>query len=163
MVTTAMPTKSRLDAHRNDKVMNTLRWVQSVPGAEGDASTTVTGETETVSDFKCRDSDSSASYIATSEREGTTTGREDVQGSVRVEYQVGRGSDDRAGQDLRIGSPSVDDRRKLVGGDPGMDHNEHQDNKVGLEDYAKDLAFLPHFTEVSNTTINYGALNVKNA
>ncbi|ETP45983.1 hypothetical protein F442_07711 [Phytophthora nicotianae P10297] len=64
------------------KVMNTSAWVQSVSGAEGDASSSVTGETKTVSDVKCRDSGSSASYFATSEREGTTTGREEVHAAL---------------------------------------------------------------------------------
>ncbi|ETP18051.1 hypothetical protein F441_07680 [Phytophthora nicotianae CJ01A1] len=64
------------------KVMNTSAWVQSVSGAEGDASSSVAGETKTVSDVKCRDSGSSASYFATSEREGTTTGREEVHAAL---------------------------------------------------------------------------------
>ncbi|KAG2776216.1 hypothetical protein PC129_g23649 [Phytophthora cactorum] len=40
------------------------------------------------------------------------------------------------------------------------DHYEHPANKIGLEDYAKELAFLPDFTEESNTTIDYGSSNV---
>ncbi|ETL41615.1 hypothetical protein L916_07451 [Phytophthora nicotianae] len=64
------------------KVMNTSAWAQSVSGAEGDASSSVAGETKTVSDVKCRDSGSSASYFATSEREGTTTGREEVHAAL---------------------------------------------------------------------------------
>ncbi|ETL41614.1 hypothetical protein L916_07450, partial [Phytophthora nicotianae] len=34
--------------------------------------------------------------------------------------------------------------------------------RFGLEDYAKQLAFLPDFTEDSNTIIDYGVPNVKN-
>ncbi|KAG3133022.1 hypothetical protein PC128_g26399 [Phytophthora cactorum] len=40
------------------------------------------------------------------------------------------------------------------------DHYEHPASKIGLEDYAKELAFLPDFTEESNTTIDYGSPNV---
>ncbi|KAG3181215.1 hypothetical protein PC128_g15232 [Phytophthora cactorum] len=39
-------------------------------------------------------------------------------------------------------------------------HYEHLAGKFGLEDYAKELAFLPDFTEESNTTIGYGSSNV---
>ncbi|KAG3133699.1 hypothetical protein PC128_g26304 [Phytophthora cactorum] len=41
-----------------------------------------------------------------------------------------------------------------------MDHYEHPVDKIGLEDYAKELAFLPDFTEESNTTIDYDSPNV---
>ncbi|KAG3127926.1 hypothetical protein PI126_g21638 [Phytophthora idaei] len=41
-----------------------------------------------------------------------------------------------------------------------MNHYEHSANKIGLEDYAKELAFLPDFTEESNTTIDYDSPNV---
>ncbi|ETO59288.1 hypothetical protein F444_22341 [Phytophthora nicotianae P1976] len=103
------------------EMMNVSTRVQSGSGAEGDVSSAVTNEPRMASGAKRRDSDSSVSYIATSEREGTTTGREEVQASqkemhtrasIRVESQVGRGSDDRAGQDLHVGCSSVDDRRK---------------------------------------------------
>ncbi|KAG3239169.1 hypothetical protein PI124_g15891 [Phytophthora idaei] len=40
------------------------------------------------------------------------------------------------------------------------DHYEHPASKIGLEDYAKELAFLPDFTEESNTTIDYGSPNM---
>ncbi|KAG2771020.1 hypothetical protein PC129_g16425 [Phytophthora cactorum] len=40
------------------------------------------------------------------------------------------------------------------------DHYEHPASKIGLGDYAKELAFLPDFTEESNTTIDYGSPNV---
>ncbi|KAG2762717.1 hypothetical protein Pcac1_g25567 [Phytophthora cactorum] len=40
------------------------------------------------------------------------------------------------------------------------DHYERPAGKIGLEDYAKELAFLPDFTEESNTTIDYGSPNV---
>ncbi|KAG3126269.1 hypothetical protein PI126_g22402 [Phytophthora idaei] len=40
------------------------------------------------------------------------------------------------------------------------DHYEHPANKIGLEDYAKELAFPPDFTEESKTTIDYGSPNV---
>ncbi|RAW20700.1 hypothetical protein PC110_g22857, partial [Phytophthora cactorum] len=40
------------------------------------------------------------------------------------------------------------------------DHYEHPAGKIGLEDYAKELAFLPDFTEESNTTIYYGSPNM---
>ncbi|KAG2893544.1 hypothetical protein PC119_g7993 [Phytophthora cactorum] len=41
-----------------------------------------------------------------------------------------------------------------------IDHYEHPANTIGLEDYAKELAFLPDFTEESNTTIDYDSPNV---
>ncbi|KAG3148397.1 hypothetical protein PC128_g23603 [Phytophthora cactorum] len=41
-----------------------------------------------------------------------------------------------------------------------MNHYEHPANKIGLEDYAKELVFLPDFTEESNTTIDYDSPNV---
>ncbi|KAG2969645.1 hypothetical protein PC129_g23683 [Phytophthora cactorum] len=44
--------------------------------------------------------------------------------------------------------------------DTRTDHYEHPANKIGLEDYAKDLAFLPDFTEESNTTIDYDSPNM---
>ncbi|KAG3068512.1 hypothetical protein PI125_g23400 [Phytophthora idaei] len=40
------------------------------------------------------------------------------------------------------------------------DHYEHPASKIGLEDYVKELAFLPDFTEESNTAIDYGSPNV---
>ncbi|KAG2990131.1 hypothetical protein PC121_g12506 [Phytophthora cactorum] len=40
------------------------------------------------------------------------------------------------------------------------DHYEHPASKIGFEDYAKELAFLPDFTEESNTTIDYSSPNV---
>ncbi|KAG3066873.1 hypothetical protein PI125_g23772 [Phytophthora idaei] len=40
------------------------------------------------------------------------------------------------------------------------DHYEHPASKIGLEDYAKELAFLPDFTEESNTTIDYDSPSV---
>ncbi|KAG2794591.1 hypothetical protein PC111_g22533 [Phytophthora cactorum] len=40
------------------------------------------------------------------------------------------------------------------------DHYERPASKIGLEAYAKELAFLPDFTEESNTTIDYGSRNV---
>ncbi|KAG3045405.1 hypothetical protein PC121_g21291 [Phytophthora cactorum] len=40
------------------------------------------------------------------------------------------------------------------------DHYERPAGKIGLEDYAKELAFLPDFTEESNTTIDNGSPNV---
>ncbi|KAG3130971.1 hypothetical protein PI124_g18804 [Phytophthora idaei] len=45
-------------------------------------------------------------------------------------------------------------------GNTRMDHYERPANKIGLEDYAKELAFLPDFTEESNTTIDYDSHNV---
>ncbi|ETO80796.1 hypothetical protein F444_04778, partial [Phytophthora nicotianae P1976] len=50
-----------------------------------------------------------------------------------------------------------------VAGEPRVDHYEHPASKIGLEDYAKELAFLPDFMEDSNTTIDYGAPNVTNS
>ncbi|ETO99753.1 hypothetical protein F441_22827, partial [Phytophthora nicotianae CJ01A1] len=50
-----------------------------------------------------------------------------------------------------------------VAGEPRVGHYEHPANKIGLEDYAKELAFLLDFTEESNMTIDYGAPNVKNS
>ncbi|KAG3052037.1 hypothetical protein PC121_g17508 [Phytophthora cactorum] len=41
-----------------------------------------------------------------------------------------------------------------------MDHYEHPANKIGLKDYAKELAFLPDFTEEFNTTIDYDSPKV---
>ncbi|KAG2787379.1 hypothetical protein PC129_g9578 [Phytophthora cactorum] len=41
-----------------------------------------------------------------------------------------------------------------------MNYYELPANKIGLEDYAKELAFLPDFTEESNTTIDYDSPNV---
>ncbi|KAI9984230.1 hypothetical protein PInf_005541 [Phytophthora infestans] len=40
------------------------------------------------------------------------------------------------------------------------DFYEHPANNIGLEDYAKELAFLPDLTEEINTTIDYNAPNV---
>ncbi|KAG4055616.1 hypothetical protein PC123_g9288 [Phytophthora cactorum] len=40
-----------------------------------------------------------------------------------------------------------------------MDHYEHPANNISLEDYAKELAFLPDFIEESNTTIDYDSPN----
>ncbi|KAG4038723.1 hypothetical protein PC123_g25709 [Phytophthora cactorum] len=40
------------------------------------------------------------------------------------------------------------------------DHYDHPANKICLEDYVKELAFLPDFTEESKTTIDYGSPNV---
>ncbi|KAG3060871.1 hypothetical protein PI124_g21469 [Phytophthora idaei] len=40
-----------------------------------------------------------------------------------------------------------------------MDHYEHPASKIGLEDYAKELAFLPDFIEKSNTIIYYDSPN----
>ncbi|KAG4036194.1 hypothetical protein PC123_g28237 [Phytophthora cactorum] len=41
-----------------------------------------------------------------------------------------------------------------------MGHYEYPANNVGVEDYAKELAFLPDFTEESNTAIDYDSPNV---
>ncbi|KAG2797168.1 hypothetical protein PC119_g16835 [Phytophthora cactorum] len=41
-----------------------------------------------------------------------------------------------------------------------MGHYEHPANNIGVEDYAKELAFLPDFTEESNTAIDYDSSNV---
>ncbi|KAG4046776.1 hypothetical protein PC123_g17860 [Phytophthora cactorum] len=41
-----------------------------------------------------------------------------------------------------------------------MDHYEHPASKIGLKDYAKELAFLPDFTEEFNTTIDYDSPKV---
>ncbi|ETM00992.1 hypothetical protein L917_02363, partial [Phytophthora nicotianae] len=160
------------ELHGIIEVMNVSTRVQSVPGAEGDASSAVTSEPKTASGVKRRDSDSSVSCIAASEREGTTTGREEVQASqkemhtrvsVRVESQVHDKLAENAITELDKTYISV--ARVLtteggeVAGDPGVGHYEHPANKIGLEDYAKELAFLPDFTEDSNTTIDYGAPN----
>ncbi|ETO99842.1 hypothetical protein F441_22734, partial [Phytophthora nicotianae CJ01A1] len=156
--------------------MSASTWVRSVLGARGDESSAVIGETETVLGVKRRDSDSSASYSATSEKESTMAGREDLQASqkekhvrasVRMESQV----EDRLAEDAitELDKTYMSVARVLttegskVAGDPGVDHYEHPANKIGLEDYAKELAFLPDFTEDSNTTIDYGAPNVKNS
>ncbi|KAI9996265.1 hypothetical protein PInf_013648 [Phytophthora infestans] len=40
------------------------------------------------------------------------------------------------------------------------DFCEHPANNIGLEDYAKELTFLPDLTEEINTTIDYNASNV---
>ncbi|KAG3070129.1 hypothetical protein PI124_g21117 [Phytophthora idaei] len=40
------------------------------------------------------------------------------------------------------------------------DYSEHPASKIGLEDCAKELAFLPDFTEETNTTIDYSSRNV---
>ncbi|ETM30637.1 hypothetical protein L914_21687 [Phytophthora nicotianae] len=158
------------------KMMTTSTWVQSVLGARGDESSALIGETKTVSGAKRRDSDSSTSYTATSEKEATTAGRQEVQGSqkemhtrasVRVESQVEDMSAEDAMTELDKTYMSV--ARVLttegneVAGDPGVDHYEHPANKIGLEDYTKEFAFLPDFTEDSNTTIDYGTPNVKNS
>ncbi|ETM53237.1 hypothetical protein L914_03272 [Phytophthora nicotianae] len=120
------------------------------------ASCAVTAETKTVSGVKRRDKVSSVSCIATSEREGTTTGREEVQASqkemntrasVRVESQVEAKSAEEAMSVLDKTYVSV--ARVLttegneVAGDPRVEHYEHPANKTGLEDYAKELVFLP--------------------
>ncbi|ETO99562.1 hypothetical protein F441_23022, partial [Phytophthora nicotianae CJ01A1] len=158
------------------KAMSASTWVRSVCGARGDESSAVLGEAKTVSGDKRRDSDSSASYSATSEKESIMAGREDVQASqkethvrasVRMESQV----EDRLAEDAitELDKTYMSVARVLttegseVAGDPGVDHYEHSANKIGLEDYAKELAFLPDFTEDSNTTIDYGAPNVKNS
>ncbi|TKV25139.1 hypothetical protein FCN23_09530 [Campylobacter jejuni] len=44
--------------------------------------------------------------------------------------------------------------------DTRNDFYEHPVNNIGLEDYAKELAFLPDLTEEINTTIDYTASNV---
>ncbi|ETO99649.1 hypothetical protein F441_22935 [Phytophthora nicotianae CJ01A1] len=136
--------------------MNASTRVQPVPVAEDDASSAVTGETKTVSGVKLRDRDSSVSCIATSEREDTTTSREKVQASqkemytrasVRVESQVEAKSAEQAMTLLDKTYVSV--ARVLttegneVAGDPGVDLYEHPANKIGLEDYARELAFPP--------------------
>ncbi|ETP01115.1 hypothetical protein F441_21604 [Phytophthora nicotianae CJ01A1] len=152
------------------KVVNTSPRVQSVPGSEGDLSSTAIGETKIASDAKCRDSGSSASYIATREWEGRTAGREEVhaslkemqtRASVRVESEVEAKSTKEAVLDktyMLVARVLTTEENEAVG-DPGVDHYEHPANKIGLEDYAKELAFLPDFTEDSNTTINYEAPN----
>ncbi|ETM97345.1 hypothetical protein PPTG_20347, partial [Phytophthora nicotianae INRA-310] len=158
------------------KVMSVSTWVRSVLGARGDESSAVTGETETVLGVKRRDGDSPASYSATSEKESTMAGREDVQASqkemhvrasVRMESQV----EDRLAEDgiTELDKTYISVARVLttegseVAGDPWVDHYKHPANKIGLKEYAKELAFLPDFTEDSNTTIDYGAPNVKNS
>ncbi|ETP29268.1 hypothetical protein F442_21578 [Phytophthora nicotianae P10297] len=152
------------------KVVNTSPRVQLVPGSEGDLSSTAIGETKIASDAKCRDSGSSASYIATREWEGRTAGREEVhaslkemqtRASVRVESEVEAKSTKEAVLDktyMLVARVLTTEENEAVG-DPGVDHYEHPANKIGLEDYAKELAFLPDFTEDSNTTINYEAPN----
>ncbi|KAI9998245.1 hypothetical protein PInf_002605 [Phytophthora infestans] len=44
--------------------------------------------------------------------------------------------------------------------DTRNDFYEHPANNIGLDDYAKELAFLPDLTEEINTTIDYTAPNV---
>ncbi|KAG3144723.1 hypothetical protein PC128_g24335 [Phytophthora cactorum] len=44
-----------------------------------------------------------------------------------------------------------------------MNHYEHPANKIGLEDYAKELVFLPDFTEESNTTIDLWQVELEKA
>ncbi|KAI9985360.1 hypothetical protein PInf_004694 [Phytophthora infestans] len=44
--------------------------------------------------------------------------------------------------------------------DTRSDFYEHPANSIGLEDYARELAFLSDFTEEINTTIDYNAPNV---
>ncbi|ETK70939.1 hypothetical protein L915_21733 [Phytophthora nicotianae] len=66
------------------KVMNTATWAQLVSGVGDDASSTVTRETTTVSDGKRPSVDSSASYIATSENESTTTDPEGIHASLKM-------------------------------------------------------------------------------
>lgn len=46
--------------------------------------------------------------------------------------------------------------------DRDMDYFEHSPNKIDLEDYTKELAFLPDLTEDPSTTIDYEAANVVN-
>ncbi|ETL77380.1 hypothetical protein L917_21680 [Phytophthora nicotianae] len=107
------------------------------------------------------------------EWEGRTAGREEVhaslkemqtRASVRVESEVEAKSTKEAVLDktyMLVARVLTTEENEAVG-DPGVDHYEHPANKIGLEDYAKELAFLPDFTEDSNTTINYEAPNVKN-
>ncbi|ETO99586.1 hypothetical protein F441_22998 [Phytophthora nicotianae CJ01A1] len=65
------------------KVMNSATWVQLVSGVGDDASSTMTRETTIVSDGNRPSGDSSASYIATSENEDTTTVPEDIHASLK--------------------------------------------------------------------------------
>ncbi|ETI33257.1 hypothetical protein F443_20057 [Phytophthora nicotianae P1569] len=75
----------RLQEPRGEtKVMNTATWVQLISDVGDDASSTMTKETTIVSDGKRPSGDSSASYIATSENEGTTTGPEEIHASLKV-------------------------------------------------------------------------------
>ncbi|ETI30393.1 hypothetical protein F443_22486, partial [Phytophthora nicotianae P1569] len=64
--------------------MNSATWVQLVSGVGDDASSTMTWETTIVSDGNRPSGDSSASYIATSENEGTTTVPEAIHASLKV-------------------------------------------------------------------------------
>ncbi|ETP18866.1 hypothetical protein F441_06960 [Phytophthora nicotianae CJ01A1] len=154
-------------------VMNTATRAQPVPGAGDDASSTMTGETKIVSGAEYRRGDSSASYIATSEREGTIAGREEVhallkkihtRGSGRVESEVEAKSADEVvatlDKNYMLVARVLTTEEKEIAGDPGVDLSEHPVNKIGLEDYAKKLALLPDFTEDSNTTIDHGAPNI---
>ncbi|ETO58903.1 hypothetical protein F444_22721, partial [Phytophthora nicotianae P1976] len=139
------------------KVISASTWVRSVLGARNEESSAVTGETET-------------------RKTSTMAGREEVQASqkemharasVRMESHV----EDRLAEDAitELDKTYISVARVLttegseVAGDPGVGHYEHPANKIGLEDYAKELAFLPDFTEDSNTTIDYGAPNAKNS
>ncbi|ETO82594.1 hypothetical protein F444_03282 [Phytophthora nicotianae P1976] len=63
--------------------MNSATWVQLVSGVGDDASSTMTRETTIVSDGNRPSGDSSASYIATSENEGTTTVPEEIHASLK--------------------------------------------------------------------------------
>ncbi|ETL27011.1 hypothetical protein L916_19399, partial [Phytophthora nicotianae] len=75
----------RLQEPRGEtKVMNTASWFQLISDVGDDASSTMTKETTIVSDGKRPSGDSSASYIATSENEGTTTGPEEIRASLKV-------------------------------------------------------------------------------
>ncbi|ETN00636.1 hypothetical protein PPTG_17843 [Phytophthora nicotianae INRA-310] len=75
----------RLQEPRGEtKVMNTASWVQLISDVGDDASSTMTKETTIVSDGKRPSGDSSASYIATIENEGTTTGPEEIRASLKV-------------------------------------------------------------------------------
>ncbi|ETO84670.1 hypothetical protein F444_01438 [Phytophthora nicotianae P1976] len=66
------------------KVINIATWVQLVSGVGDGASNTMTRETTIVSDGSRPSGDSSASYIATSKNEGTTTVPEEIHGSLKV-------------------------------------------------------------------------------
>ncbi|QQA74033.1 hypothetical protein JAV55_21420 (plasmid) [Bacillus licheniformis] len=52
------------------------------------------------------------------------------------------------------------DRGNEATEDTRNDFYEHPANNIGLDDYAKELAFLPDLTEEINTTIDYTAPNV---
>ncbi|ETO99607.1 hypothetical protein F441_22978 [Phytophthora nicotianae CJ01A1] len=121
------------------EVMNTATWVQLVSGVGDDASSTMTRETTIVSDGNRPSGDSSASYIATSENEGTTTVPEEIHASLKVLDTV-------ASVRLGPGFKATPAEEAVVTLDEGYISVAHvlttEDNEI-LDDTGRDYVKLP--------------------